>query len=232
MTTELQTKSFTYQAPDAHDLLVEAFSAQNTAVMVCCIVDQESLELAKDEMNAMSKRVKELEAMRKSITAPLDTAKKGVMDLFRPPVDGYKTAIAQIKTAIADYLLKQEREAAEARAKAEAEAAAERKALEDKAKEAETPQQAEALQQAAALVVADVPQKAVEKVGGMSTSKKWRAKVNDLPAFLRYVADHPELIECVEVKAAKLERYISATGGTIEIPGVEAHQEMIVSSRG
>ena len=220
MTTELQTKSFTYQAPDAHALLVEAFSAQNTAVMVCCIVDQESLELAKDEMNAMSKRVKELEAMRKSITAPLDTAKKGVMDLFRPPVDGYKTAIAQIKTAIADYLLKQEREAAEARAKAEAEAAAERKALEDKAKEAETPQQAE------------VPQKAVEKVGGMSTSKKWWAKVNDLPAFLRYVADHPELIECVEVKAAKLERYISATGGTIEIPGVEAHQEMIVSSRG
>lgn len=232
MTHELKPQTLVYKTPDSHDILVEAASAQNSAAMCSCIVDQESLEIAKDEMNAMAKRVKELEAMRKSITGPLDQAKKQVMDLFRPAVDGYKTSIDVIKRAIAEYLTEQERAAAEARAKAEAEAEAERKALEVKAKEAETPQQAEALQQAAALVVADVPEKPVEKVSGMSTSKKWKAKVVDLPAFLAYAAEHPELHECIEVKAAKLERFISATGGTITIPGVEAFQAMVVSSRG
>lgn len=232
MTTEMKTQNLTYKTPDAADLQIEAVSARNTATMVCVIVDKESLELAKDEMNAMTKRIKELETLRKGITGPLDAAKKGVMDLFRPAVDGYKAAVADIKAAISDYLLEQERKAAEERAKAEAEAAAERKALEDKAKEAETPQQAEALQQAAALVVADLPEKVTEKVSGMSTSKKWKARVTDMHAFLQYVAEHPELADCVEVKTAALERFISATGGTITIPGVEAFQAMVVSSRG
>lgn len=231
MTHEMKPQTLVYKTPDAADLQIEAVSAKNTAAVVSVIVDQESLELAKDEMNAMTKRIKELETTRKSITVPLDQAKKGIMELFRPAVESLKESVSIIKAGISTYLMEQERKAAEERAKAEAEAAAERKALEDKAKEAETPQQAEALQQAAALVVADVPEKPIEKVAGMSTSKKWKAKVTDLPAFLAYAAEHAELHECVEVKVAKLERFISATGGTITIPGVEAFQTMIVSSR-
>lgn len=230
--TKMKDQVVCFQTPDANALMVEARAAKNTAVVVSVIVDQESLELAKDEMNAMTKRIKELETARKSITGPLDQAKKGVMELFRPAVDSLKDSVSIIKDGISTYLLEQERKAAEERAKAEAAAAAERKAIEEKAKEAETPQQAEALQQAAQLVVAEVPEKKVEKVSGMSTSKKWKAKVTDLQAFLAYVVEHPELANCIEIKTSVLERFITATGGTVTIPGVEAFQAMIVSSRG
>lgn len=222
--------TLTIKTPDPIQLSNEGLAAKNTAALIV-IMNDSDLQYATEQMNRMSKRVKELDAIRKSITSPLDAAKKNVMALFKPVTESYQTAIGQIKKEIGGYIAQKEREASEARAKAELEAAEARKALEAKAKEAETPEQAEALQEAAALVTAD-PVARIEKTKGLSTTKVWKAKVTDVPAFLVHVATHPELAQCVEINVHAIERFVSATGGTITIPGIELTQEVRVSSRG
>lgn len=215
----MTTTNVTIQVPEQNQLLSEAAAAQNTASLII-IQNESDLQFATEQMNGMSKRVKELDTLRKSITAPLDQAKKNVMALFKPVTESYQTAIGQIKKEIGGYIAQKEREAE-----------AERKALEAKAKEAETPEQAEALQQAAATVTA-APVVKVEKTKGMSTTKVWKAEVKDAPAFLVYVATHPELLNCIEINVHAIERFVTATGGTVTLPGIELSQEIRVTSRG
>ena len=226
----MTTTNVTIQVPEQNQLLSEAAAAHNTASLII-IQNESDLQFATEQMNGMSKRVKELDTLRKSITAPLDQAKKNVMALFKPVTESYQTAIGQIKKEIGGYIAQKEREAEEARRKAELEAEAERKALEAKAKEAETPEQAEALQQAAATVTA-APVVKVEKTKGMSTTKVWKAEVKDAPAFLVHVATHPELLNCIEINVHAIERFVTATGGTVTLPGIELSQEIRVTSRG
>lgn len=225
----MTTTNVTIKVPEQNQLLSEAAAAQNTASLII-IQNESDLQFATEQMNGMSKRVKELDTLRKSITSPLDAAKKNVMALFKPVTNNYQISIGKIKSEIAKYTVQKEREAAEARAKAELEAQQTRKALEEKAKEAETPEQAEALQEAAALVTAE-PVAKIEKTKGLSTTKVWKAKVTDELAFLVYVATHPELAQCVEINVHAIERFVTATGGTITIPGIELTQEIRVSSR-
>lgn len=227
----MTTETISLAMPEQSALIAEADDAKSTADFLV-VTDEESLKIAKDEMNAMTKRMKALDAKRKEITKPLDDAKKAVMNLFKPPIDTYQGAINVIKFGIARYVEDQERIAAEARMRAEAEAAAARAALEAKAREAETPQEAEVIKEAAALVVpAAVTAKPAAKVSGMSTQKVWRGRVVDMGAFLAHVAIHPECFDLIEVKQGALDRFIRATGGAVAIPGVETHQETIVSSR-
>lgn len=226
----MATTTLSIAAPAASDLQNEVSEARMTADMIL-ITDDASLQIATAEMNRMAKRVKELEAARKKITQPIDQAKKNVMALFKPATDGYTTAINKIKLAIAVYHDKREREIAEARAKAEAEAAEQRKALEAAAEAAESPEEAQALADTAAMVTA-APVAAPEKTSGMSVRKVWKAEIADKAAFLAHVAQHPELLECVDVRIAALERFISATGGAVVIPGVTIHQETQIATRG
>ena len=197
-------QTLTIRRPDARVLLEEAQAVRDRADFLI-VDDDQGLAIASEDLAALSKRAKEIEAARKLFVKPLDDCKKEIQAVFKPAQNLYDEAIRIIKRGIADYTVEQERKAAEARAKAEAEAAA--------------------------LVVAAVPEKAA-KPKGVSTSKKWRGKVTDLAAFLHYAADHPEVQACVEVKAGALDRIIAATGGAVEIPGVEAYQETIIASRG
>lgn len=220
-----------YEMPDSNALARESASAYATAEFLF-IDSEESLALATKEMNACNKRLKQLDAARKSITKPMDEAKKAVMALFNPATEKFKGAIEIYKIGIAHYMAEQERLAAEAKAKAEAEAAEQRKALELAAESTEDESEREALQTVAASIVVSPDVKVVEKVKGATLKKKWKGEVVDLAAFLRYVADHPELHECVSVKQAALDRFISATGGAMQIPGVNANQEAIVACKG
>ena len=81
-------------------------------------------------------------------------------------------------------------------------------------------------------MVTAAPVAAPEKTSGMAVRKVWKADVTDKAAFLAHVAQHPELLECVDVRIAALERFISATGGAVVIPGVQIHQETQIASRG
>lgn len=224
--------SFDIDVPKAEDLELEGTAAVNSAEFLV-ISDEDGLKRATFEMNAYTKRIKELEKARKTITGPLDASKKAVMNLFRPAIDGYTQAAGIIKHAIGRYVTEQERIAAEARAKAEAIAAEERRKLEEQAKAAEAAQAPEAaavIRETAALVTAAPAVTAPAKVKGMSVKKVWKGQVVDLPAFLKAAAENPALAALVEVKQGALDKFISANGGTVTIPGVEVRQETQVAS--
>jgi len=225
------TMNLTINAPDAAQMKDEALAAKNSADMIL-ILDDEGLNLATDEMNRMSARVKELEAARKKITKPLDDAKKAVMALFKPTTEAYGDAITAIKAAIAQYVTERDARLAKERAEAEAKAAAVQAELAAQAEQAESEAQKQAILETAALVSAAPVVAEPAKVSGMSTRKKWCAEVTDKAAYLAFVATHPELLETVDIRIASIERYVTATGNAVPLPGIKTHQELIVSARG
>lgn len=92
-----------YEMPDSNVLARESASAYATAEFL--VIDgEESLALATSEMNACNKRLKELDAVRKSITKPMDEAKKAVIALFNPVTEKYKATIDLYKTGISAYM--------------------------------------------------------------------------------------------------------------------------------
>lgn len=116
------------------------------------ITSAEDYGLAADELKAVKAKATQIEAQRTSITGPINTALRGINDLFRGPADLLAQAEKSLKGKMLGWTAEQERLAAEARRKAEAEAAAERKRLEEEAaaRQAEAERQAAAAQAAAA----------------------------------------------------------------------------------
>lgn len=224
-------RTVAYEVPNQADLLTEGEAAVNSAnFMGVAIANDADCAAATAEMNACAKRLKELDALRKSITKPMDEAKKAVMALFNPVTEKYTQAVAIYKAGIADYRRRIEAEAMAARLAAEAAAAQQRQALEIAAQQSTDACEREALQEAAASIIA-APVAVAAKVEGATVRKKLKAEVVDLAAFLRYAADHPELHGCISVKAGALDRYVAATGGAVEIAGVKVHEETTIACR-
>lgn len=224
-------RTVAYEVPNQADLLTEGEAAVNSAnFMGVAIANDADCAAATAEMNACAKRLKELDALRKSITKPMDEAKKAVMALFNPVTEKYTQAVAIYKAGIADYQRRIEAEAMAARLAAEAAAAQQRQALEIAAQQSTDACEREALQEAAASIIA-APVAVAAKVEGATVRKKLKAEVVDLAAFLRYAADHPELHGCISVKAGALDRYVAATGGAVEIAGVKVHEETTIACR-
>ena len=222
-------RTVAYEVPNQADLLTEGEAAVNSAnFMGVAIATEADCAAATAEMNACAKRLKELDALRKSITKPMDEAKKAVMALFNPVTEKYTQAVAIYKAGIADYQRRIEAEAMAARLAAEAAAAQQRQALEIAAQQSTDACEREALQEAAASIVATPVVAAPKKIEG----KKLKAEVTDLAAYLHYVADHPELHATISVKAAALDRFIAATGGAVRVPGVAVHEETSIACRG
>lgn len=198
-------RTVAYEVPNQADLLTEGEAAVNSAnFMGVAIATEADCAAATAEMNACAKRLKELDALRKSITKPMDEAKKAVMALFNPVTEKYTQAVAIYKAGIADYQRRIEAETMAARLAAEA----------------------------AASIVATPVVAAPKKIEGATVRKKLKAEVTDLAAYLHYVADHPELHATISVKAAALDRFISATGGAVRVPGVAVHEETSIACRG
>lgn len=97
------------------------------------IIDAETYGLAADELRSIKAKANVLEAQRTGITGPINTALKGINDLFRGPASLLNHAEQLLKGKMLAYDLEQERVAAEARRKAEEIAAAERKRIEEEA---------------------------------------------------------------------------------------------------
>lgn len=88
----------------------------------------------------------------------------------------------------------------------------------------------QAAQKATAMAVT-VLVPASKKIQSATVTKKWCGRVIDIAAFLLYVADHPEATECVEIKQGAVDRLVAATGGTLEIPGIESYQDTLIAAR-
>ena len=101
-------------------------------------------DLAARELTKIKGLQKDVDTKRKSITQPIDAAKKAVMDLFRAPTTYLEQAEVLLKNAIQGYDREQERKRIEEQAKAEEAARLERAEMEAQAAAAEAAAQAEA----------------------------------------------------------------------------------------
>ena len=227
----MATKQISYDVPDSADLMTEASKAKADASFAAMmIVDDESLQVAVNMMNTIAGRIKELNEIRLSITRPMDAAKKNVMALFKPAIQRLEQAEDEIKRSVTAYRREQERLAAKARREAEAKAEEERQALLAAAKDSNDEIKALALTEVAATIVPDAVDSPA-KVAGATFIKRWKGRVVDLPAFLRFVADHPEFADCVTVNQAQINRLIAASKGKVQLNGVEAYEEESVQAR-
>lgn len=110
------------------------------------------------------------------------------------------------------------------RVEAEAAAAQARIAQEQAAAEA-------AAHEMTSLVVSAAPVQTSSKVSGISTSKSWKARITDKAALIKYIAEHPELLEWVEIKMTGPNGMAKALKQAMKIPGVEAYPDVTVSAR-
>ncbi|MDY3115930.1 MAG: hypothetical protein SOR95_08155 [Sutterella sp.] len=228
----LLDNQLSYKAPDQKQLLAEANAAYGDATFVE-IVDTDSLNYATNVMNACNKRIKELDAMRKQITRPMDEAKKAIMALFAPAIDRYTDAVAVYKRGISDYMREQQRKAEEERRRAQEEARKQQEILQAALQQVEDPVEASVIQEAMAVTAVTVPQAPkIEKPAGAVIRKKYKGNVVDLKAFLHFVADHPEYHSLVTIRQGDLDRLVGATAGALSIAGVEVTEESIVACKG
>lgn len=189
------------------------------------IISQESYEIAADLRTKVRARLKWLEDTRKSITQPLDQAKKAVMDLFRKPTEKYEQALNVIDKAMIAYDEAEEKKrlAEEERLRKEAE---KKKAdLEKKAEEARASgkeDKADKYEEKAANIVTPTLAPTAEKPKGIQYRDHWTAEVvnfEKLPNDYK-IANMP-----------MLNKVAQATKGTLQIPGVVFKKEKIVASR-
>jgi len=87
-----------------------------------------------------------------------------------------------------------------------------------------------ALQQTTTVVSAATAATNVPTVEGITTADVWKARVTDLPALLRYIADNPACHGWVEVKLMDLNDMAKAQRTELRIPGVEAYEEARIAA--
>lgn len=197
----------------------EVSTAVNTARQALDIanafkVDSDTMyEMAGAELKEIKAKRNQLDALRKSMTAPLDESKKKIMDFFRRPLDWLDDAEAAVKRGMLTFKQDQERKEREERERAAAEAR--RIAAEAKAKNPDAPP---------TVVIAAPPvTKAPPKVSGVSTREVWKFRVTD-PAMV------PR--EYLVVDETKLGAMARATKGTVTVPGVDFYSEEVMAARG
>lgn len=203
---------------------------------------------AGEELKGIKGKQKQFDEQRKSITKPLDEAKKSVMALFEEPTRILNEAEVVLKGSMLAYSTEQERLRSIEQAKLDDAARVERQRLAAEAaqREAEAKAAAEAgnteeseriaseaaaLQATASMTTAPVVAQSVEKVSGISTRTSWKAEVTDLFALVKFVAANPHMIDLLQVNTTTLNQHAKATKDNTRIDGVRVYSEQVLASR-
>jgi hypothetical protein len=189
------------------------------------IKNQQEYETAATLGKIIRAKIKELDAMRKKITIPLDSARSAVMQLFKRPLDALEMAQEYTDKGLITYTDEQERIRREQEGKLQREADRKRAELEAKAnaaREAGKEGKAEQYLEKANNVVAPVLAPRVEKVQGVAYRELWHAEVVDFAAL-------PDAYKLPNM--TMLNKHAANVKGQISIPGVKFFSERIVSQK-
>ena len=209
--------------PQVRELTAEA---QNLVALAGSyrVATADEYAAAGDDLKRVKGAKDRLERLRKSMTQPIDAAKKAIMDFFRGPSDQLERAEAQIKQSMIAYSNEQDRLRRIEQTKAEETARKERERLDAqarKAADAGKTEKAAALEQRAATVVAPVIERTPPKVVGVQTREVWKFQVIDPNAVPR---------EYTTVDESKIRKVVGALKGDANIPGVRVWSEKAIAS--
>ena len=217
----------TIPTPD-HEPMIAAEAALS-AVNSMAITSQADHEHAASELKEIKQRAADMEAVRKSLVAPLNEAHARIQELFRQPLKYLADAERIIKTKMVDYLQAEQRKAREIAA---AEEARLRKLAEQRAERAEKRGDADAA--AGHRVTAEmtvVPVAAPPTVAGISTRSIWRAEVTNIKELCRAIADGLVPVSLVTVNQTEANRMASALKDTMKVPGLRSVESTSVAAR-
>jgi len=210
----------------------------------------EMAESAAQDLGEIKGRIKKLDELRKSMTKPLDEAKRRIMDLFNDPLIMLTNAENKLKFAIGEWTTK-ERQRVEAERRAQEEAArklaeeqrriAEEAAAKAKAAEAAgdhvaaiaAEQEAAAATETAEIITHMAPAvvAAAPKLAGISTSDNWKCEFTDLMALVKAVAEGKASIELLEFNQKEANKRAKALRAEFKVPGIRVYTEQVVSAR-
>ena len=142
------------------------------------IKDAVGLQKSSGILSDIATAKKKANAVRFSLTKPLDESKKRIMDLFRPAIEQFDKATAIIKGKAKDYYLAEEEKAKEAEKKR---LIAEIK-REEEIKKAEEENREPVVEEIPAIPEVKTPEKTVRGVAGgsMTFKKHWKHEIIDL----------------------------------------------------
>jgi hypothetical protein len=209
--------------------IVDIAVRESTEIMAMAeaqpVRDQASYEAVAGIRSSANAKYKELDAKRKEITKPLDSAKAQIMALFKTPLEKLRQVIDLCDKSLVTYTTEQERirKAEEARLQAIADkkrAELEAKAL--KAAEEGKDAKAEKYQEKAQEVIAPVLAPTVEQPKGTYFTERYYGDVIDVNLLPK---------EYMIPDQSKINKVIAATKGSLQIPGVKVRIEKIVNTR-
>lgn len=191
------------------------------------------LEVAAETLRAIRKAKDDIETRRKTITKPMDDAKKATMDFFRPFMERCETAEKELRSKVLAYELERgerivrENEAAKAAAAAEAERvqaiATEAAASGDDTLAQALDAEAEITRSAAAVTVK-------ESVSGVGTRQNWVFEV-DLAALVKAAASDASLLQFLAPNEKAIQAVVREHRMQASIPGVRAFNKPILAVR-
>ena len=194
------------------------------------ITNQETYNQGGEWLKLIKAKAKELDTLRKSMTAPIDLAKKRIMELFSDPMDRLATAESCLKRGILSYQQESERKRMEEETRlqemARKEEERKRRVWEERAAKAEAAgkdEKAEELRQQKedVFILPPIIPSQVEKVAGIQTRAIWKFEIKDANLIPReYMIPNEKMLGEVT----------RATKGTLQIPGIRIYSEETIAA--
>ena len=195
------------------------------------ITGTEEYEEAGAALRDVKERQRRLDTLRKSMTQPIDAAKRAVMGAFDPELTRLSRHELLLKNAMKEYLALVERSRLALEAKLREERRAEQEAAEkraEKLREKGRDLQAEAVLESVRpvpLVIAEAP-----KAPGISTRSTWKASISNLPAFIQWCLDEGQY-DWLKPDMAELNAYARQSRGSRKVGGVDFYEETGIVAR-
>lgn len=211
---------------------IESLGSEADLVIAC----QADYQRATAFLLDVKARAKDLDELRRSITRPMDEAKRRVMDLFRPIEATLSNLETRGKRAILTYEQAEERKRREEERRLREAAEAERLKLEKAAARAEKMGKAETAEilreQAETVATAPVVLAETKRPSGISMRETWSAEVTDLIALARGVAEGTVPPAAIQPNMPMLNQTARALRGALNWPGVRAVSSQNVAAGG
>lgn len=247
-------------SPEVREVTTEAQALAATAAGFA-VRTADQYTAAGDELKRVKTAQKRLDDVRRSITRPIDAAKKAVMDLFREPEAKLAAAETGLKAAMVSYANEQERirqeeqrrlediarrereklaaQAAEAERKAREKAEAERQAAEAAAaagrheEAAKLAAKAAAIEERAASKADALQLRAATVVAPVVQSEAPKVAGTSTREDWRFEITDPSAVprEYLLVDEAKLGRIVRALKADATIPGVRVYSVRVLAAR-
>lgn len=233
-----------YDAPNKEEMLADASTALDLATGFE-VNTQATYELAAEEVRDAKRAIAALTERRLGITRKFDDLKKDVMELFTPALKRWEEVKVTYEHRMISFVQQQELERRKEAERLEALARAERERLAEEARKAEAAAtktkdankaeqlraEAEAARLTAQVITAPAVQTSAPVAQVTSIRKTWKAKVEDKAKLVKFVSDHPEYLNLLDVNESALNAVARAQHENMSIGGCKAYEEQSVTSR-